>query len=257
MDTFLTFDQIDILKQNFIYNQGWYQFHIHQWYIMKPEKVSKILETFIINHFNVSLACKSYMATRHTRLILEKLLTDHTFSYKKDPPHLICFYNGVYDLRLCQFRKGRYDDYCTLCTNYSYTKSSYQPIEDIRTLYLLFRGDHLIVQVEIESMVMLFGEYVNFKYPEQLGGKYVVTGIPSRHIINQILSKSSLIVFQITNAMSIYNPKEINQLFDRTIMSKLIQIHESFKIVWLIHQINLVNDVNNEIVLMFKKVMWD
>lgn len=77
--------------------------------------------------------------------------------FEKDPKHLICFKNGVYDLKLSKFRKTNKFDYCTLttCDNYPDNKSNTSelrnyklklfPVKDdyihfMKILYLIFLG---------------------------------------------------------------------------------------------------------------------
>ena len=63
---------------------------------------------------------------------------DDTFLAKADSPeykHLICFTNGIYDLREKAFRNGRPCDFITMCTNYDYINYDaknpiFQEIED-------------------------------------------------------------------------------------------------------------------------------
>jgi hypothetical protein len=102
-----------------------------------------------------------YMFGMHRWLPIDNI--DHKKTGKMgemNPKNLLFFDNGVYDLNSHQFRNGNKLDFCTLCTNYNFTKITTNKLNDyihsvfpdkedyiyfIKTIYLLFRGDSYIV----------------------------------------------------------------------------------------------------------------
>lgn len=64
--------------------------------------------------------------------------------YKKDffdkldtNPYLICFNNGILDLKTCTFRNGAPTDYCSLCCNYDFKEYNMDDIE-VQDILLFF-----------------------------------------------------------------------------------------------------------------------
>lgn len=172
---------LDTLKQHFVGSNilnelKWYHFEGY-WQ-----------ETNIINYY-----LKQYATTHHKNLNRskisshQKLLLDDAFEKKRDPPHLICFKNGVYDLKTCQFRSSSYLDYCTMCTQYIYKQGNSKlpyflshifPYQEdynhfILTMYQVFKGDRCVIYAKkhhqgqagvstlYQLITFMFGSYVN------------------------------------------------------------------------------------------------
>ena len=52
-------------------------------------------------------------------------------------PYTICFNNGIYDLESDEFRKGRPEDYISLCTNIDYIKINYSNKDHVNIIELI------------------------------------------------------------------------------------------------------------------------
>lgn len=60
----------------------------------------------------------------------QQFFTNERFESLLDSkPHLMCFTNGVYDFSKEEFRDGRPDDWCSLCTGVAYTPYMDHPID--------------------------------------------------------------------------------------------------------------------------------
>jgi P4 family phage/plasmid primase-like protien len=52
-------------------------------------------------------------------------------------PYTVCFNNGIYDLESNEFRKGRPEDYISLCTNIDYIKINYSNRDHVKIIELI------------------------------------------------------------------------------------------------------------------------
>lgn len=115
-------------------NKTWYKFDTHRWvecnygrYFIKELKD-------IFKHFMSEIISKEYRISEievlnqefskilaFSELDCAKYLYDQEFLNKLDiDKSIICFNNGVYDFRNHIFRKGNFQDYISLSTNYDY-----------------------------------------------------------------------------------------------------------------------------------------
>lgn len=92
-------------------------------------------------------------------------------------PYLICFNNGVYDLKTLEFRHGCYDDYISLCTGVDYI-----PFEDLLKTtdgdIVLRKIERFISQImpdkkEREYLKIFLGSVIRGVQPEKF---YIFTG---------------------------------------------------------------------------------
>ena len=142
-------DEVTFLKNRFILcGKQWY-YYDHYW------KPTNNIHT-LINKYKTDLPLD--------RLLLR--LRDDRFNIKSDPQHFLLFNNGVYDLKLHQFRPSLYHDYITLYTGYDF-KSITNPYLDkylaevfpyredyhhfMKLLYLLFKGDKITINAQIKD----------------------------------------------------------------------------------------------------------
>lgn len=153
----LSISQLDLLKENFVYHdKRWYAFNGNLWieidvYDFKLHAVKSHIKQYIYNHFKNGRQIKHYPF--HSDFFER--------NFDKDPKHLICFTNGVYDFKIHQFRKGLPADCCTLCTNYKYEptyddnlwiyiRKVFPDNKDhsdfMKTIDLLFRGHKNIIR---------------------------------------------------------------------------------------------------------------
>ena len=144
----LSATHILLLKEHFIYDKEWYEFENHYWHKIEEDKVLGKMKAYI--PFKKHIPCKEIRAINH--------LFKRTFD--KDPKHLICFTNGVYDFKLHQFRDGDPSDGCTLCTGIAYIPTyddelwcylhkvfpeTEDYIQFIKTMNDLFKGKNSII----------------------------------------------------------------------------------------------------------------
>lgn len=104
----LSNDQVSRLQQQFLYHKEiWYEYDIC-WITMNEHHVKLRIKDFMRL---LDLYVNTYEPDNFD--LIKKLL------YKNinlDEKHLICFKNGIYDLKLHQFRASSPYDYCTMCT---------------------------------------------------------------------------------------------------------------------------------------------
>lgn len=149
-------------------------FRNHRWH---PLATYITITGYIRDHFNarVKKIHESYFRC---------LLVDD-FHIKRDPHNLICFANGVYDIKQSKFRDGLPEDYCTYCTNITYTYNNNPEFnyylgtvfpykEDLKQflciMYHIFKGHKIFVQPEFKDdsgmsfcyrlIKMTFGSYI-------------------------------------------------------------------------------------------------
>lgn len=158
---------MDILKTLFIKDDegNYYQFVSHRWYTMHTNNTKKYIIRKIQEKLHLNINTHD----------VDNYIIDEYFNIKRDPPHLLCFKNGVYDMNTNQFRDGKYDDYCTYST---YTHYNYQtnhnllnnmlyqlceiPKQFLSAIYALYKGYPIIIhKTKIFNAILLhaFGEY--------------------------------------------------------------------------------------------------
>lgn len=140
----LSSSQLSILKDNFIYDEKLYQFYDHHWHHVDMNNI----KIYIRDHFSIQMDSNVF-----DRRFFQK-------PFNKDPNHLICFKNGVYDFKSHQFRDGLPSDGCTLCTNYNYVPTynnelwqylhkvfpdTEDYIQFMKTMNQLFKGDPRLI----------------------------------------------------------------------------------------------------------------
>lgn len=166
----ISVEEIILLKNKFIIDkEKYYKFGRHRWYEINSELILK----YICKHFKNVLEPYTF-------------LYDLDFHNKRDPSHLICFSNGVYDLSISKFRNGRPSDYCTYCTNYEYKYTDdinfnkyitqvFPYNEDkkqfLSTLYNVFKGKKVLV----DSRGIDCGIYTLYKLIAYMFGSYAIT----------------------------------------------------------------------------------
>ena len=139
-------NHLSILREQFRYDGQWYAFNGFCWRELKYplDAISEVISDMV-----------------RKRIILTQVdATLFETDIEKDPKHLICFFNGVYDFKLRQFRKTLSKDFCTLCTNYAYEPTydkdlwfylhqvfpdTEDYIEFIRVMDDLFKGNHKVI----------------------------------------------------------------------------------------------------------------
>lgn len=109
----------------------WYEFKNHRWIKIDNKDL-------LINLISNELTSESDKNQTAYISHIIKQLNDSHFKYKiinecasiaydlnflknlDENVHLVCFENGIYDLKTNNFREGRPDDYVSLCTGYDY-----------------------------------------------------------------------------------------------------------------------------------------
>lgn len=138
---------IEILKETLIYDKQWYEFKQHRW---RP-----------IDRFSM------------IKYIKEKLnQTLFTRPFNKDPKHLICFNNGVYDFNLNQFRDGLPSDCCTLCTGYDYVPTFNNALDDYLRKVFPDTEDYIAL---MKAMNRLFKGHNDMIYAYNMGNSGIST----------------------------------------------------------------------------------
>ena len=92
----------------------------------EDEEMDKIKEKRDKCYSLKNLLQKSAKITAVMR-VARVLFADNSFMKKLDTnPDLVCFKNGIYDLRTDEFRSGKADDYISICTNTDYKEFSWK-----------------------------------------------------------------------------------------------------------------------------------
>ena len=148
----LSKDQIYKLQEKFLFHEEiWYEYGTY-WMIMYADHVKSRIKEFLRL---LDLYVNTYELDNFE--LIKKLLYKNV---ELDKKHLICFKNGIYDLKLHQFRTSSPYDYCTKCTKYNYKKIVSNPLQTylhevfplqkdyiqfMNALYLILIGYKLLV----------------------------------------------------------------------------------------------------------------
>ena len=99
-----------------------------QTYIDKKKKLSEVLCKLQTNAYkrNVMVEAMHLFHQAGGRDFLPKLDSN---------PDTVCFDNGVYDLKMHQFREGRPEDYCSFSVGYDYHEPAEEDKEEVRELF--------------------------------------------------------------------------------------------------------------------------
>lgn len=134
-----------------------------------------------------------------------KFMLDDTFHLKRDPTHLLCFTNGVYDSNLCQFRPGKLDDYCTYSTNIDYCIYDHKPLDNILNklfvdvkqflscVYAIFKSYPIVITynqyefkfAEFHIIARMFGKYRTLENNNHLRERRIYTCITNLEHLKQ------------------------------------------------------------------------
>jgi hypothetical protein len=175
MEKYLSVEQITILKNKYlkdVYGK-YYMFDNHWREIASHTSITHYIRT----HFTDKI--KKIHGSYYNFLL------DIDFHTKRDPKHLICFTNGVYDLQQSKFRDGLKEDYCTYCTNYAYYNDNndnfnkyintvFPHSEDLKqflcVMFIIFKGNKIFIESEgtdnsgintiYRLISMVFGTYI-------------------------------------------------------------------------------------------------
>lgn len=152
----------------------WYEFRNHRWIQIDPDYSLGILICELMDEYSGHQPY-SYDSTFKNGVIKEcaDMLFDPIFLENLDEnSYLICFDNGVYNLRNDTFRDGYPDDNISLCTGYNYieldkTSQTYnnimsflekiQPDKDMREYLLTLLSTCLIGSAAEESLYVFAG----------------------------------------------------------------------------------------------------
>lgn len=176
MEKYLSIEKITILKNKFLkdVHGKYYMFDSINWReIASYRLITHYIRTNVVN--KIKKIHESYY----------NFLLDIDFHTKRDPKHLICFTNGVYDLRSSKFREALPEDYCTYCTNYAYYNDNndhfnkyintvFPHSEDLKqflcAMFNIFKGNKIFIASEGKDnsgvatiyrlMSMVFGSYI-------------------------------------------------------------------------------------------------
>ncbi len=262
----LTKIHINALQHKFVFNDTWYYYNT-KWESMHSDHVKSMLKTFLET---INLYINTYVP--HNYNILEKLLFKQ-ISF--DSKHLICFQNGTYDLKIHQFRKSCWSDYCTLQCRYNYEpikEHNFNVSEDQRfvgAMYFIFIGKPLIIYsltclpyVFMKFIDNLFGSYNQFIKISDVNKHYRCV-MDVRATIDQVrlIKKVSVIclsrqVLKETNAC-LLQPESLNHNYNaKLFMPQLITL-DKIPIKLLIFKMNdlLVTDITNSILILLYDVM--
>jgi len=119
----------------------------------------------------------------------KELFYDKDFFYNLDEnPYLMCFANGVVDLKTCEFRRGFPDDYLSKCTGVNYIKDADLPIEVVKQINefmaQLFPDADLRQYMWQHLASCLFGENIN-----QTFNIYQGSGRNGKSILTELFAK--------------------------------------------------------------------
>lgn len=116
MDFNLTIDQRHELQNLFVCdNFIWYQYVNNIWYPLENPHIT--IKKYIREHFGHV----KHIHLHDIHFLLKRPVEKGFFPpFDKDPKHLFCFNNGVYDFKLHKFRSCYPTDCCTLSTKYIY-----------------------------------------------------------------------------------------------------------------------------------------
>ena len=190
----ITTVEIDILRQQFLFTHMWYHYEA-KWTPINVASVKSFLMYFLKT---LDLHINTFM-DKNYYVLKELLYRNPSF----DPPHLLCFNNGTYDLQIHEFKHSYWSDYCTLSCGYDYLpcKPNHDHRRLVRAMYFIFIGKPLTIYGQISD------EF--YQFVQKLFGQYVIAQYDQRNTSYRCLLNKSPIKM-LTNKVVVCSLKQAN-----------------------------------------------